>query len=148
MKINGLPPVGPTGEPGKKSEAQVTGPSFGNVLQDALGAANTAKTAPTPAPLQMLPLSPIAPVSTSQFAQQAAGMVESVLGDLEMYQNALANQSVPTSRLKPMAQNLMDSKNQLVSMLPKVNDSSLKNIISQTASLIISESSRLNSAVS
>jgi hypothetical protein len=148
MKINGLPPIGKGGELNKKSETQVTGPSFGNVLQDAIGAGNVGKVQSAPAPFQMMPLTPINPASQNQIVNQATSMVENVLGDLEMYQNALANPNIPTNRLKPMAQNLMDSKDKLVSLLPKVNDNSLKSIISNTASLIISEHSRLNTAVS
>lgn len=64
-----------------------------------------------------------------------------------MYQNALANPKIPNDRLKPMAKNLMDSKDKLVAFLPKVDDGPLKGIITQTAALIISESSRLNTPV-
>jgi hypothetical protein len=147
MKINGLTPAGKGGELNKKSDSPVTGNSFGNVLQDALNATGAPKVQSAPAPFPLMQMSPITPASTNQVANQATSMVENALGDLEIYQNALANQNVPTSRLKPMAQNLMDTKDQLVSFLPKVSDNSLKGLISQTASLIISENSRLNSAV-
>ena len=46
-----------------------------------------------------------------------------------------------------MAKNLMDTKDNLVSYPPEVDDVSLKSIISQTASMITSENSRLNPAV-
>lgn len=147
MKIDGLNPLGKGGDLNKKAETAPTGSSFGNILKETLNAEGAAKPQSAPAPFPIMQLSPLTPTATNPVANQAMSMVESALGDLEMYQNALANPNVPNDRLKPMAKNLMDVKDNLVSFLPKVNDESLKGIISQTASLIISENSRLNTAV-
>ncbi|MBI3581990.1 MAG: hypothetical protein HY098_07970 [Nitrospinae bacterium] len=147
MKINGVNPLGKGGESNKKSEPRATGPSFGDVLKETLNADNAAKTRSAPGPLPLMPPAPLSQASSEATVNQATNMVESALGDLEMYQNALANPKIPNDRLKPMAQNLMDSKDKLVAFLPKVGDGPLKGVITQTASLIISESSRLNSSV-
>jgi hypothetical protein len=147
MKINGLTPAGQGGEISKKQE-QVIGPSFGSVLNGAMngGAGNVTS---TPAPFPAMPISPLKGINPSQQANKlATTMLENTLNDLQIYQNALSNQDIPASRLQPMAQKLMDSKDSLVSMLAKVDDSSLKGIISHTSSLIISENSRLNTALS
>ncbi len=148
MKIKGVNPLGKGGESGKKGETQATGPSFGNILKETLNADNAAKTQAAPGPLPLIPPASLSPASSDAAVNQATNMVESALGDLEMYQNALADPKIPNDRLKPMAKNLMDSKDKLVSFLPKVGDGPLKGIITQTASLIISESSRLNTPVS
>jgi hypothetical protein len=147
MKINGVNPIGKGGESGKKGETQPTGPSFGNILKETLNADKAAKTQAAPGPLPLMPPTPLSPASSDTAVNQATNMLESALGDLEMYQNALANPKIPDDRLKPMAQNLMDSKDKLVAFLPKVDDGALKGVITQTAALIISESSRLNTAV-
>jgi len=148
MKIKGVNPLGKGGESGKKCETQATGPSFGKILNETLNADNAAKTQAATGPHPLIPPTSLSPVSSDTAVNQATNMVESALGDLEMYQNALGNSKIPSDRLKPMAQNLMDSKDKLVSFLPKVGDGPIKGIITQTASLIISENSRLNTPVS
>ncbi|MBI3795193.1 MAG: hypothetical protein HY280_10790 [Nitrospinae bacterium] len=145
MKINGLTPQGSGGETGKKVDAPITGPSFGSVLQEAGKSGQTSGPKAPQAVGLPPPLSPISGNTTGQIANQAVTMLENTLGDLQMYQNAMANPGVPASSLKPMSQNLMDAKNNLVSYLPKVNDKALKEMISQTASLILSENTRVNS---
>jgi hypothetical protein len=146
MKINGLTPAGKGGEQGKKTE-QATGPSFGSFLQDALKTGAPSQAQPVPMPFSASPISPVNGLDPVKQAEQlAASMVETTLSDLEIYQNSLSNPVIPASRLQPMAQSLMNSKDNLVSMLSKINDKSLKGIVSQTAGLIISENSRLNTA--
>ena len=70
--------------------------------------------------------------------------METALSDLEFYVNTLANNDVPLARLTPMSDALMKRKDELVSMLPYIDDTEMRDLITQTATLIINENSRLN----
>ncbi len=146
MKIDGLTPAGKSGETPKKTET-VTGPSFGSFLQNAIESGKAEKAQAPQMPVPVMPLSQMMNVKAGNpFVKEAVSQLESVLGDLEMYQNSLDNPDLPPGRLGPLADSLMAKKDLLVGMMPHLDDPKLKELITQTASLILSENTRSHTA--
>ncbi|MBI5178561.1 MAG: hypothetical protein HZA04_04820 [Nitrospinae bacterium] len=145
MKIDGLTPAEKGGETPKKTD-KVTGPSFDSILKETMTSAPAGKTqaAQMAAPLMPTHFAPFK--STNPFAAEAVNQLDGVLGDLQIYLNSLANPDVPTSRLAPMVDGLMEKKDKLVSLLSHLNDPALQDLVTQTASLILSENTRIHTA--
>lgn len=142
MKIDGINPTGKPGQEPKKTD-KASGDAFDSFLKNAMNAGQTAqtKTATGPAPVMHPQL--VMGQAQNPFQTEAVRQLDSTLGDLELYQNTLANADVPAKRLAPMADQLMQKKDSLVALMGKTDDPRLKDIISQTAAVILNENSRL-----
>ena len=145
MKIDGLTPAGKGGETPQKTE-KVTGPSFDSILKGAMAAPESGKTASTQAAGPVMPTHFVPFKSSNPLSTEAVNQLDGVLGDLQLYLNSLSNADVPVSRLAPMVDALMEKKDKLVTLLSHVNDPALQDLITQTASLILTENTRLNSS--
>jgi hypothetical protein len=144
MKIDGITPAGKGGETPKKSET-VTGPSFGSFLQDAMETGKAEKARASAMPSPVMPSQLVNTAVANPITREAMSQLETILGDLEMYLNSLSNADVPEGRLGPLSDSLMQKKDVLVGIMKHIDDPKLKDLISQTASLILSENTRLHS---
>ncbi len=147
MKIDGINPAGTQGQEPKKSADKVSGASFGSFLQNAMKADQAAPAKPVSGPAPLLSAQMAAAQVKNPFHAEAVNQLESVLGDLELYRNTLATPDVPAKQLGPMADLLMQKKDALVALMGKVDDPQLKDMLSQTAAVILNENSRLYAAV-
>ncbi len=142
MKIKGPGPTGNGIQPPDKKGPKTTGKTFDSVLKETVSIPpQKSSTVSTP--------HPVAPVrQTGEVGKplhaKAVRQVETALSDLEFYVNTLANNDVPLARLAPMSDALMNRKDELVSMLPYIDDTEMRDLITQTATLIINENSRLH----
>jgi hypothetical protein len=140
MKIDGAGSVGGSGEvPGKKNE-KVSGASFGSVLDNAIGTGS----APVSHTADSMPVSTVMPTTSvgGPFKAMAVEKIDTMLDDMEIYKNSLANSDVPAGHLRPMADTLKQKKEELVSLLKVVDDPELRDIMIATAALFTDEDSR------
>lgn len=140
MKIEGTGKVGGSGEiPGKK-RGKVSDASFESHLKDAF-TGKKGKPASVPS---FMPVSNVQHTGEvgKAITSKAEKLLESMLGDLELYRNSLANTDIPKSRLQPMNDSLMEKKGNLVKLLKMVDDPELKELIAEAASLVVNENSR------
>lgn len=143
MKIDGVGPAGKgAGEP-KKVNPDPKGSAFETVLKETM-AHKSVKVAPVSGPVSVMPLQSAMPVGSSM-QSEALSQLEALLGDIDLYRNTLANSDVPLSRLEPMTDSLMGKKDNLVSLLAHVDDPEIRDLITQTAALVINENSRFHS---
>ena len=144
MKIQGPggpgKPAQPTGKKSPKSDDK----KFDSVLKS-VSSAPSQKSGGVSAPPPLTQTHPAGEVG-KPIRAKAIRQVENALSDLEFYINTLENNDVPLSRLAPMSDALMERKDQLVSMLPHLDDPEMSEIITQTAALIINENSRYYSS--
>ncbi len=144
MKIKGVGPTGGGIQPPNKKGPKTTDKSFASVLKEtSTKPAQKSSTVSTPHPVT--PAQQTGDVGKPLRAK-AIRQVETALSDLEFYINTLSNNDVPLARLTPMSDALMERKDDLVSMLPHIDDAEMREIITQTATLIINENSRLHLA--
>ncbi|GMT42587.1 MAG: hypothetical protein IEMM0002_0998 [bacterium] len=142
MKIDGMRPPEGGGEIPKKKAEKTSGKPFESFLKESASAPKEKSgAAPLPPPAAHTPVS--APAGQA-VQTQAVKQVESLLADLEFYRNILGKSDVPLPRLEPMAETLMKKKDSLTVMLPHVDDPELKDLITQTAALVINENNRLH----
>lgn len=142
MKIKGPGPTGNGLQPPNKKGPKTTGKSFDSVLKES-SAKPAQKSATVSGPHPVAPAQQVGGVGKPLRAK-AVRQVETALNDLEFYINTLANNDVPLARLAPMSDALMNRKDELVSMLPHIDDAEIRELITQTATLIINENSRLH----
>ena len=144
MKIQGPggpgKPAQPAGKKGPKSDDK----KFDSVLKS-VSSKPPQKSGAISSPPPLTQAHPAGEVGKPIIAK-AVRQVETAFSDLEFYVNTLANNDVPLSRLAPMSDALMERKNELVSMLPHIDDPEMSDIITQTAALIINENSRYYSS--
>jgi hypothetical protein len=140
MKIEGPRPTGNGAPAPDKKSPKTKGGSFDSVLKGA-SKIKTPKSGSVPPPPSVIPAQPAGMVGNALRAT-AVKKIESALNDLEFYVNTLANNDVPLSRLTPMSEALMERKDELVAMLPHMDDPEMKELITQTAALILNENSR------
>jgi hypothetical protein len=140
MKIEGTGQVGESGEVSGNKKEKIGGASFGSVLDNAIGkeSVNVSQTAGS------MPVSTVLPATGvgAPFKSMAVGKLESILDDMEMYKNSLANSDLPTGQLRPLADSLKEKKDELVSLIKVVDDPELKEIMIATAALVTDEDSR------
>lgn len=144
MKIDGINPAGDGGEISKKKTEKTAEKSFESFLKESVSATdrkNVTHAPVAPSAMRAMPSEP----TTRAVNAQAIRQVEAVLDDLDFYRNVLANSDVPLSRLLPMAETLTEKKDELVAILPHVEEPELRGLITKTATLIINENSRLHS---
>lgn len=144
MKINGIKPAGDGGEISRNKTGKTSEKSFESFLKESTGEEprKSLVNAPTAPSAIRIPPSKLTGRAVSA---QAIKQVEAVLDDLDFYRNVMANSDVPLARLIPMATTLAEQKDQLVAMLPHVEESTVRGLIIQAAALIIDENSRLRS---
>ena len=143
MKIDGTGLIGGSGEvPGKKNE-KVSGASFGSVLDNAIGKDSSTVSNTAGA----MPVSTVRPVTNvgGPFKAMAVEKIDVMLDDMEIYKNSLSNSEVPAGHLRPMADELKQKKEELVSLLKVVDDPQLRDIMIATAALVTDEDSRYHS---
>ena len=142
MKIDGINPTGKPGQEQKKTD-KVSGDTFGSFLKSAMNTGQTAQAKPVTGPAPVMHPQMVMGQVQNPFKAEAVRQLDATLGDLELYQNTLANADVPSKQLAPMADLLMQKKDSLVALMGKTDDPKLKDIISQTAAVILNENSRL-----
>jgi len=143
MKIDGSGKVGGNGEVTGKKQEKVTDGSFGSHLKEAM-ASKTDKAEAINAPFPIQQTQAVTATSTNPIEQKAVGQIESLLQDLDIYKNSLTNENIPKSRLREASDSLMKQNSELVSLMKMVDNPKLKEIISQTASVVLNENSRIN----
>lgn len=141
MKIKGPGLTGGIQPPDKKG-TKTTGKSFGSLLKET-ASKPAQKSSTVSGPRPVAPAMQTGEVGKPLRAK-AVRQMETALNDLEFYINTLANNDVPLARLTPMSDALMARKDELVSMLPHIDDTEMRELITQTATLIINENSRLH----
>ena len=144
MKIDGINPTGKPAQEPKKTD-KVSGDAFDSFLKSAMNTGQTAQTKPISGPAPMMHPQLVMGQTQNPFQAEAMRQMDAILGDMELYQNTLANGDVPSKRLAPLADQLMQKKDSLVALMGKTGDPKLKEIISQTAAVILNENSRLYS---
>ena len=144
MKIDGINPTGKPGQEPKKT-GNVSGDTFSSFLKDAMQTGQTASAKPAAGPAPIMHPQLVMGQGQNPIKTEAVRQLDAVLGDLELYQNTLANADVPSKRLGPLADMLLQKKDSLVALMGKTDDPKLKEIISQTAAVILNENSRLYS---
>ncbi len=142
MKIDGINPTGKPGQEPKKTD-KVSGDAFDSFLKSAMNTGQSAQAKPAAGPAPVMHPQLVMGQTQNPFQAEAVRQLDSTLSDLELYQNTLANADVPSQRLAPMADMLMQKKDSLVALMAKTDDPKLKEIISQTAAVILNENSRL-----
>lgn len=142
MKIDGINPTGKPGQEPKKTD-KVSGEAFDSFLKSAMNTGQAAQTKPVTGPTPIMHPQLVMGQTQNPFQTEAVRQMYAILSDMELYQNTLANGDVPTKRLAPMADTLMQKKDSLVALMGKTDDPKLKEIISQTAAVILNENSRL-----
>ena len=144
MKIQGPGGPGKPERPAGRKGPKTGDKKFDSVLKSA-SAGPPQKSGAVSAPPPVTQAHPAGEVG-KPIRAKAILQVENAFSDLEFYVNTLANNDVPLSRLAPMSDALMERKNELVSMLPHIDDPEMSEIITQTAALIINENSRYYSS--
>ncbi len=141
MKIDGTGKIGPSGEiPEKKKGEKATGDSFASHLDNAMTGKPEKSSAVGP-PMPVSSLRPVGKVGAA-FTTKAINQLESMLGDLDIYKNSLANIDIPEDQLKPLGDALMKKKDNLVSLLKMVDDPELKAMITDAVTIVLNENSR------
>ncbi len=144
MKIDGINPTGKPGQEPKKTD-KVSGDAFASFLKDAMNTGQATQSKPATGPAPVMYPQPVMGQAQNPFQAEALRQLDGTLSDLELYQNTLANVDVPSKRLAPLADSLMQKKDSLVALMGKTGDPKLKEMISQTAAVILNENSRLYS---
>lgn len=149
MKIDGAGSVGETGSVRKQvNPNKVDGNTFADMLNNAVGAT-------TPAG-QVSGSAPLAPISKVPFLGNIPGagadpsavtsQLGSLIDDLSMFQNSLANQNIDMAKLRPMIDSLLAHKDELAGMLRDMPEGELKNLVSSAISMVIDQSIQYDSA--
>lgn len=142
MKIDGINPTGKPGQEPKKTD-KVSGDAFDSFLKSAMNTGLTTQAKPVTGPAPLMQPQLVMGQPQNPFQKEAVRQMDAALDDLELYQNTLANGDVPSKRLAPLAEQLMQKKDLLVALMGKTDDPKLKELISQTATVILNENSRL-----
>ncbi|MBI5815339.1 MAG: hypothetical protein HZB29_06970 [Nitrospinae bacterium] len=148
MKIDGLDPLKNLTKTGSaKPSEPVSGQSFMDVLSGLTSKETGQTSAPSsmgaPIPLSGVPF--IAPVSSDLSAIDASSLMnslDSVLSDLSMFKNALGNNQIPLERLKPLMDELLARKDELVGFIGKIDDKELKSIVSDALNLVMDQANQ------
>lgn len=145
MKIEGLPPPGKGDETPRGKAEKTEGKPFDSFLKESIGAGKTVKKEAQFSVHSIPPVhNPEKPAGNVK--SNAIKELETVLSDLEMYRNTLADEEVPLARLSEMSDTLVMKKDALVAMMPHVDDPDIKNLIAHTAALILNENSRYHAS--
>lgn len=144
MKIDGINPAGKPGQEPKKTD-KVSGEAFDSYLKTAMNTGQTAQAKPVTGPAPVMHPQLAMGQTQNPFQAEAVRQLDAALGDLELYRNTLGNPDVPAKRLGPLADQLMRKKDSLVALMGKTDDPKLKELLSQTAAVILNENSRLYS---
>lgn len=142
MKIDGIDPTG--GQQKKTGGVQKT---KSDIFQDILDSLSGSKQPGAPASKTSAPLPGsgmpfiVPPVSSAASAPipatDAVSSMDGLLTDLDMFKNALANNDVPLERLSSLVSTLVERKDELATMIGRVEDEDLKGMLSEALGLVI-----------
>lgn len=149
MKINGQDPSKNIQAPGGVKKTPSAGQSPDSLFLDALKQASeniSAKQGDIKQP-SVSGLGPLASSSFLPFISGAAdaassamvGKLDGLLGDLEMFKNALGNTSIPMERLAPLARELVSRKDEIAGMIGGIGDEKLKGLASDALKLTLDQ---------
>jgi hypothetical protein len=149
MKIDGAGPIGETGPVKKQgTPRKVDGNTFADMLDNAVGGTTPAGQAGASSPLTPISKIPFLGNITSAGADSSAvtSRLDSLIDDLSMFQNSLANQNIDLAKLRPMIDSLLAHKDELAGMFRDMPEGELKNLVSSAISMVIDQSIQYDSA--
>lgn len=149
MKIDGPGSIGETGSVKKQNNSpKVDGNAFADILSNAVGG--------TTPDGQVSGSSPLAPISKVPFlgnitsagsdSSAVTSQLDSMIDDLSLFRNSLANQNIDLAKLRPMIDSLLAHKDELAAMLRDMPEGELKSLVSSAISMVIDQSIQYDSA--
>jgi len=140
MKIDGLDPIqGPERLPGKPGK--VSDYSFSALFDQLVSGHGAPRNAASSGQVYPGAGVPFIPPPVSGAGDFSSGMavegVERLLTDLDMFRNVLANSQVPVERLSTLVDELLVRKDELASMIGRIEDEDLKAVLGEALSVVI-----------
>lgn len=140
MKIDGIDPA-KSPLPGKVAGKEpVSGVSFDALYDNLISKPGASGPSTGSAPLPGAGVPFIAPpvLGMSPYANSmAVDRMESLLTDLEMFKNALANSDIPVGRLSSLVSEFAGRKDEMAMMIGRTTDEELKSVVSEALGVVI-----------